>query len=62
MKIIVGDKFGSELKKCRVKLLLTQDGFAKEVGTSVANVKSWETGRQMPNFENWEKICTYIET
>lgn len=51
----------SELKEVRVKCLLSQSSFAKELGVSFSTVNRWENGKAIPNYQALKKIkefCT----
>ena len=55
---------GKEIKDIRVKSLLSQADFAKELSVSFSTVNRWENGKAIPNFKALKKIrefCTRNE-
>jgi putative transcriptional regulator len=40
----------SPLKKLREELGLSQEGFARQIGTSARTISRWETGENIPSF------------
>ncbi len=44
-------EFKDKFKAARLKMMLSQEEIAKELGVSFASVNRWETGRNMPNFQ-----------
>lgn len=49
-------KFALALKKCRIDCRQTQASFSEICGTNPYTIKSWETGRSVPNYKNFELI------
>ena len=47
---------GNAIKDIRVKSLLSQADFAKELGVSFSTVNRWENGKANPNFKALKKI------
>ena len=47
---------GKAIKDIRVKSLLSQANFAKELGVSFSTVNRWENGKAIPNFKALKKI------
>ena len=47
---------GKAIKDFRVKSLLSQADFAKELGVSFSTVNRWENGKAIPNFKALKKI------
>ena len=60
-KIILEDTFATELKRCRVRLRMTQLKLSIMAGIPLSNIKAWEQGKQMPNYDNWEKLYKFFE-
>ena len=55
---------GMAIKDIRVKSLLSQADFAKELSVSFSTVNRWENGKTIPNFKTLKKIkefCTRNE-
>ena len=42
---------GNKIKEIRIKSLLSQADFAKELGVSFSTVNRWENGKAIPNFK-----------
>lgn len=49
------------IKKLRIKMLLTQLEFAKELGVSIASVARWETGENEPTMKVKRKLAPLFE-
>lgn len=49
------------IKKLRIKMLLTQSEFAKELGVSIASVARWETGENEPTMKVKRKLASLFE-
>ena len=47
---------GNAIKDIRVKSLLSQADFAKELGVSFSTVNRWENGKAIPNFKALKKM------
>ena len=39
----------------RTRLGLTREAFAQQLGTSVSNLKMWETGQRTISYKSWER-------
>ena len=53
--------FGEELSVLRIKALLTQEEFAKQIGVATSTVNRWERGKANPNLTAMKAIkqfCT----
>ena len=44
------------IKEIRIRCLLSQVDFAKEIGVSFSTVNRWENGKAIPNFKALKKI------
>ena len=53
--------FSEDIKKIRIRLLLTQEEFAKELGVSFATVNRWETGKATPGIKTMRIIDEYCK-
>lgn len=49
------------IKKLRIKMLLTQSEFAKELGVSIASVARWETDENEPTMKVKRKLAPLFE-
>ncbi len=49
------------IKSTRMKLLLSQEGFAKELNVSVGSINRWENGKTKPNLIAMKAIKTFCE-
>lgn len=49
------------IKKLRIKMLLTQSEFAKELGVSIASVARSETGENEPTMKVKRKLAPLFE-
>jgi transcriptional regulator with XRE-family HTH domain len=47
-----------QLKELRAREKLTQEEFAKKIGSTRANVSSWEIGRAEPDVETLKRIAS----
>lgn len=47
---------GTAIKEIRIKSLLSQADFAKELGVSFSTVNRWENGKAVPGFKALKKI------
>ena len=54
-------KYTEAIKKLRIKMLLTQEEFAKMFGVSYATVNSWESGKFTPTMKIKRKLAPYFE-
>lgn len=43
-------EFGKVVKDIRIKALLSQEAFAKEIGVSFPTVNRWEMGKAKPRY------------
>lgn len=50
------------LKELRIRCLLSQADFAKEIGVSFSTVNRWENGRAIPNYKTLKRIKEYCES
>ncbi len=48
--------YAVKVKECRLKMLLTQEEFAKELGVSVHSVTRWENGKFEPTMQVRKKL------
>lgn len=60
-KIILTETFSSELKRCRAKTQITQSELSAKTGIPLSNIKAWEQGKQMPNFDNWRILLDFFK-
>jgi transcriptional regulator with XRE-family HTH domain len=51
---------GSNIKKFRSRLGLTQKGLADLVGINRSNIGSYEEGRAEPGFDNLKKLSSFF--
>lgn len=54
-------KYTEAIKKLRIKMLLTQEEFAKMFGVSYATVNRWESGKFTPTMKIKRKLAPYFE-
>ena len=54
-------EFSKVIKDMRIKALLSQAAFAKEIGVSFATVNRWEMGKAKPRYDALKKIKTFCE-
>lgn len=54
-------KFGKAVKEIRIKALLSQAAFAKEIGVSFSTVNRWEMGKAKPRYDALKKIKGFCE-
>lgn len=47
---------GTAIKEIRIKSLLSQVDFAKELGVSFSTINRWENGKAVPGFKALKKI------
>ena len=47
---------GTAIKEIRIKSLLSQEDFAKEIGVSFSTVNRWENGKAVPGFKALKKM------
>ena len=52
--------FPERLKQLRKEKGLSQIMLAKELGVSGGTVAMWETGKRKPQFEMFDKLCTFF--
>ncbi len=48
------------VKKLRLKMLMTQEEFAKLLDVSFATINRWETGKYEVNSKSWTKVHTLL--
>lgn len=53
--------FAEDIKRIRLKAILTQEDFAKELGVSFATVNRWETGKAKPTIKAMKLIDQYCK-
>ena len=53
--------FPERLKQLRKEKGLSQIMLAKELGVSGGTVAMWETGKRKPQFEMFDKLCTFFD-
>ena len=53
--------FPERLKQLRKEKELSQIMLAKELGVSGGTVAMWETGKRKPQFEMFDKLCTFFD-
>ena len=49
------------IKNTRMKSLLSQEDFAKQLNVSVGTINRWENGKTMPNLIAMKAIKTFCE-
>lgn len=54
-------KFADEIKDLRIKCLMSQTDFAKELGVSFSTINRWEKGKSKPNYKALKKINEYCK-
>lgn len=57
----MGFAFAVELKKARISTRKSQRDFALLCDVNSSTYKAWESGRSVPNFENFEKLYSALE-
>ena len=50
------------IKDIRIKSLLSQSNFAKELGASFSTVNRWENGKAVPKIYTLRLICEFCHT
>ena len=53
--------FPERLKQLRKEKGLSQIMLAEELGVSGGTVAMWETGKRKPQFEMFDKLCTFFD-
>lgn len=53
--------FPERLKQLRKEKGLSQITLAKELGVSGGTVAMWETGKRKPQFEMFDRLCTFFD-
>lgn len=53
--------FGEKIKITRLRLFLSQEKFAKELGVSFATINRWERGRCEPNYDGQKAFHEFCE-
>lgn len=53
--------FAEDIRKIRIKALMTQEDFAKEIGVSFTTINRWETGKAKPNIKAMRLINEYCK-
>ena len=54
--------FQIEIRKIRIRCLMSQMEFAEAIGVSFATVNRWENGKNRPNFQTIKRIAKFCET
>lgn len=54
-------KFAHTLKELRIEKNITQEKFAKDLGTSRSSIGMYETGEREPDFETTIRIADYFD-
>ncbi len=54
-------EFKKVVKEIRIKALLSQESFAKELGVSFSTVNRWEMGKAKPRYCALRKIKSFCE-
>ena len=54
-------EFEQVIKEIRLKSLLSQEAFAKELCVSFSTVNRWETGKSKPRYDALKKIKDFCE-
>ena len=49
------------VKKLRLKMLMTQEEFAKLLDVSFVTINRWETGKYVPTIKTRRKLQPYFE-
>ena len=52
---------GKKIKAIRLKMFLSQEKFAKEIGVSFATINRWERGLNEPNYEGKKAIHEFCK-
>ena len=53
--------FAEDIRKIRIKNILTQEEFAKELGVSFATINRWETGKSRPSIKAMKNLDDYCK-
>ena len=53
--------FAEDIRKIRIKALMTQEDFATEIGVSFTTINRWETGKAKPNIKAMRLINEYCK-
>ena len=54
-------EFNKVVKDIRIKALLSQEAFAKEIGVSFSTVNRWEMGKAKPRYDALTRIKAFCE-
>lgn len=54
-------EFGKVVHDIRIKTLLSQSAFAKEIGVSFSTVNRWESGSTKPSYEALKKVKDFCD-
>ena len=54
-------EFKKVVKEIRIKALLSQESFAKELGVSFSTVNRWEMGKAKPRYDALKRIKAFSE-
>lgn len=53
--------FAEEIKTTRRRAFLSQEAFAKEIGSSIASINRWEKGKGKPSLSTMKNIKEFYE-
>ena len=53
--------FAEDIKKIRLKTIMTQEDFAKELGVAQNTVNRWETGKVKPGIKAMKQIDEFCK-
>lgn len=54
-------EFSKVIKDIRIKALLSQAAFAKEIGVSFSTVNRWDMGKAKPRYDAMKRIKAFCE-
>lgn len=54
-------EFRKVIYNIRIKTLLSQSAFAKEIGVSFSTVNRWESGNAKPSYEALKKVNDFCD-
>ncbi|NLB81967.1 MAG: helix-turn-helix transcriptional regulator [Clostridiaceae bacterium] len=54
-------EFSRVIKDIRIKALLSQAAYAKEIGVSFSTVNRWEKGKAKPRYDALKRIKVFCE-
>lgn len=56
----IAEIFGSNIKKVRKRIGLSQGEVALKLGVTTPNVSRWESGDYLPNADQIDKLCEFL--